>query len=230
MSFEGSRSVIIKDLSGNVVTAQSGNLNIAGSISANAAISGQTIAIWGASGRNSTYITNQSGNLALSVVPGNGIGDGLSLGTTNMTAAAVELLGFDGVASTWNRVRVTASGTIASQAGIQYRLLTDTTQAGSTVRINTPLPAISNSGGNSLGSGVVVHGIRIKHLLSGEGNLLSGFVWVGGSGTNNAPFSGNGYPLFMGESLELKNVSNFNQVRIVAALSGLLVSAIGVDF
>ena len=230
MSFDGSKAVLIKYLSGNTVSvASGGNLSIAGTITSTAAISGETIAIWGASGRNPVYVTSQSGNLAMTLAPGNAFGDNQSFAAVNMTLTSTELFGLDSVANTWVRVRTTASGSVASQGGIIFRSLVDATEAGASVRINTPLPAISNSGGNSLGSGVTVYGMKIKHLTSGEGNPISGMVWVGGSGTGLAPFSGNGYPLSMGETLDLKT-TNFNSVRVVAAVSGSLISAIGVGF
>ena len=223
MSFEGSKAVMIKDVSGNVLAVPGGG------ISATANVSGQPITLTNASGFNAIYVTNQSGNLALSVIPGNGISDALSLATSNMTLVASELLGFDSVGSTWGRLRTTASGSVASQGAGLNRLFVDTTEGGVTVRPNTPVAVISNSGGSSLGSGHTPYGIKIKHLTSGEGNAISGMVWVGGSGTGLAPFSGTGYPLSLGETLELK-AHNFNSVRIVAAVSGSLISAIGVSF
>lgn len=232
MSFDGSKAVLIKDLSGNVVTAVSGNLSIAGNISSTAAISGQTVAIWGESGRNSMYITNQSGNLALTVTPGNAFGDNQSFAAANMSLTSTELFGLDAVANTWVRVRATASGTAASQSATQARLLVDTTEGGRTIRtrISGYLAVTDVSGGASLGSGVVVHGIKIRNISLLQGGTISGVIWVGGSGTNLAPFSGHGYPIFPGEELSLTRIQNLLDVRVISALSGVFVATYGVDF
>lgn len=226
MSFEGSKAVMIKDISGNVLTVPGGSL------SATANVSGQTVFIAQGSGFNAHYITNQSGNLALTVTAGNGITDALTLGTSNMALVASELLGFDQTGSTWGRLRTTASGSVASQnAGIN-RLLVDITEGGRTVRtrISGYLPVTDVSGGASLGSGVVAYGIKIRNIALTQGGTISGVVWVGGSGTNLAPFSGHGYPIFPGETLDITRVQNLLDVRVVSALSGVFVACYGIDF
>lgn len=61
MSFEGTKAVIIKDLSGNTLQV------VGGSLSATASVSGQTIRIANSSGFNAVYITSQSGNIPIAV-------------------------------------------------------------------------------------------------------------------------------------------------------------------
>ncbi len=103
------------------------------------------------------------------------------------------------------------------------------TQGGLVVRIVAPTVVTGLSGGISLGSGVTPHGIKIKNVQLIEGATISGVLYVGGSGTGLAPFSGGGYPLMPGGELEIK-VQNFNSVRVSAGLSGASVAAIGLDY
>lgn len=91
----------------------------------------------------------------------------------------------------------------------------NTTIGGTTIRAGATA-ANSASGGVELGSGAVVYGVDVK-TVSGV------VVWVGG-----APFSGNGYPLYSGQTFKI-NVRNLNQIRIVGAASGTIVNYIGVD-
>lgn len=221
MSFDGTKAVMIKDISGNVLTVPGGSL------SATANVSGQTVFIAQGSGFNAHYITNQSGNLALTVTAGNGITDALTLGTSNMALVASELLGFDSVGSTWGRLRTTASGSIASQGAGLNRLFVDTTEGGTTfrTRISGYLPVTDASGGASVGSGTCAYGINLRNI-SGS---VNGIIWIGGSGTNLAPFSGHGRPLLTDDETTIR-ATNFLQLRAVANISGVLLSATGVDF
>lgn len=233
MSFEGTRSVLIKDASGNTLNIPGGSLSATANVSGQPVnVSGSTVLINQNSGFNGVYITNQSGNLSLAVAPGNAFGDNQSFAAVNMTLASTELFGLDTVAGTWVRLRASASGSAASQGGVQARLLADVTQGGTTIRtrISGYLAVTDVSGGATLGSGVVVHGVKIRNISLLQGGTISGVVWIGGSGTNLAPFSGHGYPLFPGETLDLTQVNNLLQVRAVAALSGVFIACYGVDF
>jgi len=92
----------------------------------------------------------------------------------------------------------------------------------STTIITGPFVACTAaSGGTLLGSGTAGYGVRITNVQAG----ISGAVFVGGIGPN-APFSGQGYYLDSNQTLVLP-VTNFNQVRICAAISGVSISYIG---
>ena len=224
MSFVGSQSIIIKDLSGNIVPVQSGiglNVNIAAG-SSTASVSGETIAIWNESGRNQIYLGNQGGS---PIEASNVATDENSTNNIHMrTAAAV--YGFDTVAGNrWRRIASTTSGAAASQNGAVFRLLTDTVQAGSNIKTGAFFAVTGLSGGAALAaSGVSIHGIKIKNFPSGP---ISGTVYVGSSG--NPPYVSGGYPLAAGEETEFK-VFNPAFIRVFAVTSGTHISWAGVNF
>lgn len=218
MSFEGSKAVLIKDLSGNILSVAGG------SISANAQISGQPITFTNASGFNAVYLTNQAGTSGVLVAQ---TGDNVTNGTMIGLFAHSTLNAWDETANRFNRVRTTVSGSIASQVGTQFRLLTDTTEGGTTfrTRISGYLPVTDASGGASVGSGVCAYGVNLRNI-SGS---VNGIIWVGGSGIGLAPFSGHGRPLLTDDETTIR-VNNFLQLRAVANISGVLLAATGVDF
>ena len=277
MSFEGSKAVIVKDLSGNILQISGGALTVAGTINATAQISGQTIALWGGSGRNAIYLTNQSGTLpaiidasgrlavtasGLSVynvsggaaalfsvglqsgVGGNviqiagslsaaiasinqfGQSDSFSTASANALDVNNVNFGYDQTADRFSRLRISASGSAASQGGAQHRLFTDVTQGGLNIKTADFVPATALSGGIALGaSGVCIHGIRIKSI---SGVVVGQTIHIGSSG--NPPYISGGYQLTYLESAEFKAI-NPAFIRVFSAgLSGAPISWAGVDF
>ena len=187
MPFEGSKAILIKDLSGNIAGVLSGlNVNI--------------------------------------------VGGSVSVGSVSVSGSVVSTSG--GVVKISGEVVNTSGQSVALFSGSNIVQLASgfntTTQGGLTLRKVDPTVVTGLSGGVSLGSGVTPHGIRVKNILLSEGATISGVLFVGGSGTGLAPFSGAGYPLQPGDSIELK-VQNFNSIRVSAGLSGASVSAIGID-
>lgn len=99
------------------------------------------------------------------------------------------------------------------------------------------------TGVNAYDVGIIVRGRPLLQLnsLSGGVQLLSGAiasvtlknltgngdVYVGGSGTGNAPYSGYGFLLAGGEGISL-GLRNFTQVSLFAANSGDFVTYFGV--
>ena len=65
--------------------------------------------------------------------------------------------------------------------------------------------------------------VGVVYLRSESGN---GTMWWGGTGSD-APYSGNGYPLFGGEQSIPIRVTDFAAIQIVAAVSGQIVYPIG---
>lgn len=212
MSFEGSKAVIIKDLSGNVLNIPNGSLQATANVSGNAinVVSG-AVAITDDGGATITFVGNPSFD--------------------NTTPSAIQTLythtylsAYDQTADRMNRLRITASGNVASQGGSQFRLLTDTTQAGSNLK-TAGIVAISDaSGGAALAaSGVTIHGIDIK-FVSGAVNAA---LHIGSSG--NPPYISGGYVMDVGESKHF-NVYNPAFIRVFARTSGSIVSWAGVNF
>ena len=92
--------------------------------------------------------------------------------------------------------------------------------AGSTIRIGS-VALTDASGGTLIGSGSTAFGVKLT-------NVSGTISWVGGTSTN-APFSGTGYPLQSGQSVEF-NVSNLNSLRGVGAASGIVINYTGIDY
>lgn len=180
MSFEGSKAVLLKDISGNVARID---------------ISGNLQAVIGSAANFSVDISGDPVNLVSGTGP---------ISVTSGT----------GVRISGETVVTTISGQTVAEAGSIFR-----------TRISGYLPVTDASGGASVGSGVVGQGVMLRNMSG----TVNGIIWVGGSGTNLAPFSGHGYPLLTDDQITLK-VSNFLQLRVVANLSGVFLAATGVDF
>ena len=214
-------NVYITDISGNNITIISGDLRVrtqSGSI--------LTHFIAG-SGMNPVYLTNESGNLAVTVNPGQ-LGDGLTQATQNTFNVGASLYAFDG--NTINRIRTSVSGSNASASGNTFRLLTDSIQAGSFLRTGGFTIATSGSGGVQLtqSGGIAVHGIFIKNIANtAAATTVSGVIHVGSSG--NPPFISGGYVLGPGQEIKL-NVYRPETIRVYGGVSGVAVSWCTVDF
>lgn len=181
-------------------------------------ISGQTVALWMASGRNAVYLTNEPQTSVAQVAAA---ADNQNV--QNSLFVTAQLTANDqNVATKWNRVRHTASGSALSQDGTVFRLLADTTQAGDTLRTAASVQCTDFSGGTIIGAVRTIHGLVVKNL---SGNAP---VYVGGIGTN-APFSGKGYILMGNEEREFR-VQSASGVKVFATVSGQLISYYGVDF
>jgi hypothetical protein len=76
---------------------------------------------------------------------------------------------------------------------------------------NDTIPIPANSGGDILSSGVIVS-VNIKAQAQNTSDIYVG-------GPPNPPYSGKGYRLEPGESVQL-DVANLNGVRLVAVISG----------
>lgn len=87
------------------------------------------------------------------------------------------------------------------------------------VKKHSPINVTSASGGSQLESAPVGR----VYLRSESGNSV---MWWGGTG-DDAPYSGNGYPLYGGEQSIPISVTNFSAIQIVAAVSGQIVYPIG---
>ena len=101
-----------------------------------------------------------------------------------------------------------------SEAGRVY--LADSYQR---VKNHSPINVSSASGGSTFESVAVGKVI----LRSESGNSM---MWWGGTG-DDAPFSGHGFPLWGGEKTKPIPVTNFNAIRVFAAVSGDILYAIG---
>ena len=99
----------------------------------------------------------------------------------------------------------------------------NTIEAGNNIRTAPWTVINAASGGTPLGSGIIPYGVKLTNV----GTVISGDVFVGGTGTN-APFSGQGYFLGPAQSVDLR-VKNLNQIRVAASLSGVRVAFIGID-
>lgn len=96
----------------------------------------------------------------------------------------------------------------------------------SVIRSRDQLQATSASGGVELESGDVIS-VTIKMLETGSGDInQSGYVYIGGTATGDAPNSGHGLRLSPGDSYTVA-VDNFNKVAVFATNSGEWVSYIG---
>ena len=87
------------------------------------------------------------------------------------------------------------------------------------VKNHSPINVTAASGGSefeSISVGRVV-------LRSESGN---GIMWWGGT-SDDAPFSGHGMPLWGGQKTPYLPVTNFNNLRVVASISGQIIYAIG---
>ena len=179
------------------------------------------------SGTN-TILIGGGTNTAIATTSQLGPNDAIAITDANSLYVTNANFAWDLSGSRWRRMKQTESGSPLSQDGIVNRVYVDTTQAGATVRnrISGYLPVHDLSGGASLGSGRVIHGVKLRNISG----TVNGTIWIGGSGTNLSPFSGHGYPLFTMDTFELARIQNFNQIRVVASISGILLAATGIDF
>lgn len=221
----GRNGVFITNQSGTLFTVvdASGRLAITASGDVyRSQISGDSIAIWPASGRNAVYLTNQAGTSGVyTTIPADNIGNSNLVG---LTTIAVNL-GWDETSARWDRLRVTASGSVASNSGVYHRLLTDSTMQGSNFKTGPFVPAPDLSGGTSLttNGGITPYGIKVKNY-SGEVNSA---IHVGSSG--NPPYESGGWIIDIGDELHI-NVNQPDFVRIYARTSGASVCWTGLDF
>ena len=126
-------------------------------------ISGDTVAMWNASGRNALYVTNQSGNLALTINPGTNFGDNLSFGTTNVIGSVGLGYAFDDGADKWNRLRTTESGSVGSASGTNFRLLT----ASIIQDPHDPNKTVSTTEMSGAGSALDINGLNTAAIVFG---------------------------------------------------------------
>lgn len=221
MSYKPVNNVYVTDISGNNITIISGDLLVR---TQSGVMFTQLVP---GSGKNPVYITNESGNLAMTVNPGQ-LGDGLTQATQNTLNVGASLYAFDG--STINRMRTTVSGSNASQSGTQFRLLTDTVMNGSFLRTGGFTIATSGSGGVQLttSGGIAPHGIYIKNIANtAAATTVSGTIHIGSSG--NPPWISGGYVLGPGQEVKL-NVYRPETIRVYGGVSGVAVSWMTVDF
>lgn len=88
-------------------------------------------------------------------------------------------------------------------------------------RVKTPSPLnVTAASGGSAFEAVAVGRVQ---LYSESGN---GIMWWGGDG-DDAPYSGHGMPLLGGQKTPMLPIANFNTIRVVAAVSGEIVYALG---
>jgi Big-like domain-containing protein len=84
---------------------------------------------------------------------------------------------------------------------------------------HSPINVISASGGSTFDSAPVGK----MYIRSESGNSI---MWLGGS-SQDAPYSGHGFPLWGGETSPILYVNNFNAIRVCASVSGQIVYAMG---
>lgn len=84
---------------------------------------------------------------------------------------------------------------------------------------HSPINVSSASGGSGFESAPVGK----MYIRSESGNAI---MWVGGS-SDDAPYSGHGFPLFGGETTPVLYVNDFASTRVCSSVSGQVVYAIG---
>ena len=200
-------------------------------------ISGNTVAIWNASGRHNVALVNQSGNLSVTVEAGNY--DGYSATSNNFLYGVSTAVGVDSVGGGLNRLRTTASGSSMSAGGTQFKLLTAisgdvvniegqtvmTSISGNVIKtcpcdeIKSPIVKTENiqlqSGLNYLPNKAVSSGVILSWAF--PGTIANAFV--GGVSGFEASYSGAGVPVAPHVGIGFANggqypITNLNQLSI----------------